>query len=156
MSITIVGAATGGLMTRPTQAQLDMARATHHPTTVGAHTVGAPDSGPGLPGTGWSITHGDLRVPHFVGLHALQVLPLLAFALRRRHELVRVRLSAVAGASYGALFVILLWQALHGQSIVRPGATTVAMLAGWLALTAAATKAALTRPSAFGADAVVC
>src|SRR5262245_60557138 len=54
MTITIVGALTGGLMTRPTSAQIDNARAGHRMTVAGAHTVGAPDGGPGLPGTRWS------------------------------------------------------------------------------------------------------
>ncbi len=86
MVITILGASTGGLMTRPTVAQLEEAGATGRMTIAGAHTVGAPDGGPGLPGTGWSVEHGDLRIPHFVGLHAMQILPLLALALRRRRS----------------------------------------------------------------------
>lgn len=48
----------------------------------GSHTVGAPDGGPGMPFTNWSTTAGDLRVAHFIAIHAIQILPLLAWGLR--------------------------------------------------------------------------
>ena len=122
MTLTIIGAATGGLMTRPTAAQLADARATQRLTVAGSHTVGAPDGGPGLPVTGWSTQHGDLRVPHFVGLHAMQLLPLLAWSLRRRGtERQRVRVTLAAAAVYGALFAGLLLQALGGTPFLPLG-----------------------------------
>jgi hypothetical protein len=115
MTLTIIGASTGGLMTRPTAAQLAEARVTQRLTVAGSHTVGAPDGGPGLPVTGWSTRHGDLRVPHFVGLHAIQLLPLITWSLRRRGtERRRVRLTLAAAAVYAVLFAGLLLQALGG------------------------------------------
>ena len=112
MAITIVGAFAGGLMTSPTEAQLAEARATQRLTLAGAHTVGAPDGGPGLPVTGWSTRHGDLRVPHFVGLHALQTLPIITVVfLRRRDEPLRTRLTLAAMAVYVVVFVALLIRA---------------------------------------------
>jgi hypothetical protein len=133
MTITIIGALTGGLMTRPTPRQLEAMRAGAPMTTIGAHTVGAPDGGPGIPVTAWSSEHGDVRVPHFVGLHALQVLALFAIALRwwRRPEDVRVRTVLAATASYTALFALLLWEALRGRSVTSTDPTTLAALAIW-------------------------
>ena len=138
MTISILGASTGGLMTAPTAEQLDAARAGGGLTVAGAHTVGAPDGGPGLPGSGWSREHGDIRVAHFVGLHALQVLPLIALVLYRRRipDAVRLRLTQVIGAAYGALFALLLWQALRGQSVVAPDIVTLAAFATVSAATA--------------------
>lgn len=149
MTITIIGAVTGGLMTRPTRAQLESAHAGNRMTVAGAHTVGAPDGGPGLPGTGWSREYGDLRVPHFLGLHALQILPLLALAIARRGwpEPNRVRAVWAMSASYVSLFAVLLWQALRGQSVIRPDGTTVIALVVWGTLTAFAVWAA--RPRTF-------
>jgi hypothetical protein len=140
MTLTIVGAFTGGLMTRPTSAQLAAARAGERLTIAGAHTVGAPDGGPGLIGSGWSTEHGDLRVAHFVGLHAVQVLPIVAMVFARFAALgrVRTRLTIVAAASYLTLYVILLSQALRGVPLVAPDATSVAQLIGWATGTAMA------------------
>ena len=120
MTITIVGALTGGLMTRPTAAQLEAARAGQRMTIAGAHTVGAPDGGAGLTGTGWSTQHGDLRVPHFVGLHAVQALPLVALFLGRLRVARKARqgLVLVAAVSYAGLYVVLLTQALQGVPLI--------------------------------------
>ena len=49
MILTIAGALVGPLMTRPTSQQLADMRAGARMTTVGAHTVGARDGGPGVP-----------------------------------------------------------------------------------------------------------
>lgn len=67
--IGLAGMAVGFLMTSPTPEQLHDFHG-----IAGAHAVGAPDDGPGLPFLGWSTIGGDLRVPHFVGMHALQAL----------------------------------------------------------------------------------
>lgn len=133
MTLTIVGALTGPLMTRPTEAQLAEARAGVLMTTAGAHTVGGPDGGPGLPVTGWSLEHGDVRVPHFIGLHAIQALAILALGMRGwlRSETVRVRAMLAAAASYAFLFVLLLWEALRGQSVAAPDAMALASIAVW-------------------------
>jgi len=136
ISITILGSFTGALMTRPTPNQLAAAQAGHGMPVIGAHTVGASDGGPGLPGTGWSTEHGDLRIPHFIGLHALQVLPLIALVLRRRLSTeARVRLTITAAGSYFALFALLLLQALRGQSILDPDPLTLTAFAAWALVT---------------------
>ena len=137
MALSVVGAMTGPLMTRPTPAQQDDLRAGGSLSIIGAHSVGGPDGGPGLPVTGWSREHGDVRVPHFIGLHAIQALALAALALRRwrRPEAARVRATLAVAASYAALFGLLLWQALRGQSLAVPDAAAFASLAIWAAAT---------------------
>ena len=106
-------------------------------TISGAHSVGGLDGGPGMPVTGWSREHGDLRVAHFIGLHAIQALALVAIGLRRWRtpEAVRVRTVLAAAASYASLFGLLLWGALRGQSVVVPDATALGSIAIWAVVT---------------------
>ena len=89
---------------------------------AGAHTVRAPDGGPGLPFFGWSTEAGDLRVSHFLGLHALQVLPLVALLLSVLIASNRVRVAMINGAAATYTLVILFTyvQALIGQTIAQP------------------------------------
>lgn len=136
LTISIAGASTGILMTEPTPARRAELRAAGYVTVTGAHSIGGFDGGPGLPGVGWSIEHGDLRVPHFVGLHAFQALPLAAWLIRRRGlaGAAAFRLLLAAGASYAALFAILLWQALRGQSLARPDGMTTVVAVAWAVL----------------------
>lgn len=137
--VSFVGMMTGFLMvgqTTPAQATAEAAGISH---TSGAHSVGVEDGGPGLPLLGWSTEGGDLRVGHFVGLHALQVLPLVAWLLRRRADVrSRTRLVLIAGVGYLGITLLLIWQALAGQSIVAPDVRMLAATGGWLILIATA------------------
>ena len=91
----------------------------------------------GIPGVGWSTEHGDLRIPHFFGLHGIQVVPFLAwFVLLRRRR--ATALVFTGAASYLSLVLILMWQALRGESIIRPDAATLGLLGVWLIATVAA------------------
>src|SRR4051794_15064128 len=115
---------------------------------TGGHTVGAPDGGPGLPLTDWSLDHGDLRIAHFAGLHALQLLPLAAWALIRFTPLaarVRARLIAVLAIGYGTGVGLLAWQAERGQALLQPDGLTLAAVAALVLVTAGAAGAVLRR-----------
>jgi hypothetical protein len=83
IGLALVGMTVAFLMTVPTPDQIAVLRAGGRPPMMGAHSVGIPDGGPGMPITHWNLDGGDLRVPHFFGLHALQAMPLCALALRR-------------------------------------------------------------------------
>ncbi|MBX0288889.1 hypothetical protein K3G63_00480 [Hymenobacter sp. HSC-4F20] len=82
------------------------------------HTVGAPDGGPGLPGLGWSTRAGDLRVAHFLGLHALQAVPLLGWFLGRTLPKQATALTWLGAALYAGVVGLLFVQALDGRPLI--------------------------------------
>ena len=114
----------------------------HQVSMIGAHGIGDPD-GNGMPITHWSTTGGDLRVPHFVGMHAIQVLLLIVGVLSilatrtawLRDDRVRARIVGTAALGYTGVFAVLSWQAKRGQSVAHPDQATLIALAGVAVLT---------------------
>jgi len=49
-----------------------------------SHNVGGPMGGDGLPLVNWSTKIGDLRVGHFIGMHALQIIPFIGFLIEKK------------------------------------------------------------------------
>ncbi len=98
----VLGAITGGYMGAQT-----------------SHWVGgvASDVG-GLPLLGWSTTGGDLRAPHFLGVHASQILPVVALVLIAANPRRANALTVLAIMGYVALTAAVFVQALSGQPLI--------------------------------------
>lgn len=107
---------------------------------AGGHSFGVEEGGSGFPLLGWSTDGGDGRVPHFVGLHGLQLIPLIGVWIERRYrdrfsDLRRAGMVAVIGLAYIGITLLLLWQALRGQSVIAPDVLTIGAFAGLLGAT---------------------
>jgi hypothetical protein len=122
LALNILGAGVGWTMTQPRPAQLAAMKRGERPFIAGSHTIGAADGGPGIPLTHWSRDHGDLRIPHFLGMHALQLLPLLLLGIRRlrtrRDDGVESTVILFAGSVCAIIFVAALTQALAGHPLI--------------------------------------
>lgn len=137
MIVTVIGMALGFLMTSPTAQQLANFEAGGADNIVGAHTVGLKDGGPGLPLVGWSTVGGDLRIPHFIGMHALQVIPFVGWLISRRRQWAmrtRIALVGILGGFYLGVTGLLTLQALRAQPLIHPDALTVGLFAGLTAV----------------------
>jgi hypothetical protein len=129
----LIGMAVAFLMPQPTPDQMALLDETESSPVIGAHAVGVEDGGPGLPIVGWSTTGGDLRVPHFVGMHGLQAMVLFGWALTSfgpswLSARGKAQLAIVAGLGWIALTLLLTWQALRAQPVIAPDGRTLAAL----------------------------
>ena len=77
------------------------------------HSVGAINDNSNWWIVGWSKTVGDLRVSHFIGMHALQLLPLLSFYVFKN-----TRITIIISILYGFLATSTLVQALNGKPLI--------------------------------------
>jgi hypothetical protein len=85
----------------------------------GGHTVGGEDGGPGIPLLAWSNVAGDLRVAHFIGIHAIQVLPLSGWLIDRTRlrpgwKIIVMMLLAIGYLGFG---LVVHWLALRGVAV---------------------------------------
>lgn len=78
------------------------------------HSVGALNDNSNWFIVGWSKTVGDLRVAHFIGMHALQVLPLLSYYVLKSTKLT-IGLSII----YGIIATLTLIQALQAKPLFK-------------------------------------
>lgn len=111
---------------------------------LGGHGIGDPD-GAGMPFTNWSTTGGDIRVPHFIGMHGIHMLLLttallaaLAIRYRWMRASTRAHLVAIAAFGYFGLLVVTAWQARRGQSLINPDVLTLGAFAVLVLITGAA------------------
>jgi hypothetical protein len=65
----------------------------------GSHTVGVADGGPGLPFVNWSVIAGDLRIAHFIAIHAIQIVPLFAYILSQMSPILPVKHRRIAAGA---------------------------------------------------------
>ncbi len=78
------------------------------------HSIGALNDNSNWFIIGWSKTVGDLRVSHFIGMHALQVLPILSYYVFKN-----TKLTVGISVLYGLLALFTLIQALQGKPLVK-------------------------------------
>ncbi|MBK9461131.1 MAG: hypothetical protein IPN94_17290 [Sphingobacteriales bacterium] len=83
-----------------------------------SHSVGALNDNSNWFIVGWSKTVGDLRVSHFIGMHALQVLPIFSY-----YVLKNTKLTVALAVIYGLLALLTLIQALQGRPLIKTSNT---------------------------------
>ncbi|WP_306796367.1 hypothetical protein [Nocardia sp. XZ_19_369] len=129
---------TGKQLVRDTDGKVVELIAGHTVIDPASRDLSPRDAAPGMPITNWSTIGGDLRVPHFVGLHGIQILLLTVIVLAwlaprypwLRAERTRAAVVGVLALGYTGLLAIVFTQAMRAQPLIHPDATTLASFAG--------------------------
>jgi len=86
-----------------------------------SHNVGVTDGGVGMPLVNWSLKGGDLRIAHFLGIHAIQIIPLFSFLLMKKYKK-SSRLVFTASGLFGILYIgmmaLTFYQAKQGMPLI--------------------------------------
>ncbi|NND62342.1 MAG: hypothetical protein HKN48_04020 [Flavobacteriaceae bacterium] len=86
-----------------------------------AHNVGIADGGAGLPFVNWSTEAGDLRVAHFFGLHAIQIIPLFALWVSNKWKInttSKTVVTIIFGLLYFGWIAYTFYQAKQGMPFI--------------------------------------
>ncbi|MGK8522725.1 hypothetical protein ACRS6B_14700 [Nocardia asteroides] len=164
LALAVVGMALGYLMgftgkqlVRDSDGRI-VELAAGHTVVADTSDLAPRDAMGGMPITHWSTVGGDLRVPHFVGLHGIQILLLVAVALAwlapryrwLRSERARAAVVGVVAAGYAGLLALVFWQAMRAQSLIHPDTATWVAACGLAATVAASLTAVHLRHRATG------
>jgi NO-binding membrane sensor protein with MHYT domain len=79
-----------------------------------SHTVGLENDNSNLFIVGWSKTVGDLRVAHFIGMHALQVIPIISYYILKN-----TKATIFIVVLYFLLAIFTLIQAFQGKPFLK-------------------------------------
>ena len=140
----------GNRMVQPTPEQQRPAESEGRSGMRGSHFVGSVEGATRTwPVTGWSRESGDLRVPHFVGMHALQWMLLWALLARwlgvPMEDRRTVLHMTVVGMLFGGIWLLTLVQASSGRSFLDPGAFQVGLWLAFVGLAVAMVSMVLAR-----------
>ncbi len=118
--VMTVGSFQGYSMTSPTAEQMAALEQGGEFLQSGSHFVGQPplDTHNTVPLVGWSLDIGDLRIPHFIGLHALQFFLVLAFLLYHFKVPASFAIVRFFAASYSVLFLFSFLRAQGGAPLI--------------------------------------
>ena len=86
-----------------------------------AHNVGVADGGAGMPLVNWSLSGGDLRIAHFFGIHAIQIIPIAGFLFTKKWSNAPLK-AVIATGLFGFLYIGLIaftfYQAANGIPLI--------------------------------------